>query len=169
MVALDWVLMEALTTRERAAIHEAGHAVASVLLGLGLKSVSIVPDGVSLGRTVPKDEGPREQEPGSDEWLEACVVRALAGYEAERRAITPEKFGVERVDNDDWDLAGDIVFSLGGESEGRRWILLNRCLANARVLLARNWNKVETVADELLSREMLDESEVSTILEGVAP
>ena len=159
----------ALTTRERAAIHEAGHTVASVVLGLGLKSVSIVPDGVSLGRTLPLDEGPREGEAGFDEWLEACVVRALAGYEAERRVSTPEEFGVVRVDNGDWDLASDFVFSLAGQSEDRQWILLNRCLADARVLLVRNWNNVESVADGLLSRGTLSESEVSTILEGVKP
>lgn len=44
------------------AIHEAGHAVASVLLGLGLREVTIIPDEEALGRVVPRDDGPSENE-----------------------------------------------------------------------------------------------------------
>ena len=78
----------------------------------------------------------------------------------------PEAFGIEGVVDHDWYTVSDIVLSVAGSSEDRQWTLLNRCLAEARVLLARNWDMVEKVADELQRRGSLSGSEVSSILEG---
>lgn len=153
-------------TRRRVAIHEAGHAVASVLLGLGLQSVTIIPDDEALGRVVPLDDGPNEYDEGWDDWLQAVAVSTLAGYEAERRVTTPEEFGTVGGVDDDWYKVGDYVLHLGGPTPSDQWVLINRWPAEARVLLARNWHKVERVADELLLKGRLSGSDVALLCEA---
>jgi hypothetical protein len=153
-------------TTSRVAVHEAGHAVAMVLLGIGLRSVTIIPDDEALGRTVPA-EVPDEYDDGFEKWLQAKCVSLLAGHEAERRVADAGEVGIESVVDDDWYEVGGFALSLAGQSGGERMVVLqNRWLAEARVLLARNWSMVERVAGELQRRGTLSGSEVSEILDG---
>ena len=41
----------ALTRRQRAAWHEAGHVTAAFMLDIGVRRVSIIPDETTVGRT----------------------------------------------------------------------------------------------------------------------
>lgn len=152
---------------DRVAIHEAGHAVALVLLGREVVSVTIMPDGDVLGETAqaPPDPVPDMDDDAWDEWLTGNAVYLLAGHEAERRVSAPEEFGIEGVVDHDWSKATKMVREVAGQYEERQWALLNRSLAEARVLLARNWSSVEKVADELRRKGTLSGADVSALLD----
>ena len=95
------------------AIHEAGHAVASVLLGLGLESVTIVEDEDAVGRLIGHD-GPEQYDDGWEEWLKLHAIRALAGIEAENRTRSSDGRRDPAVDDHDHDVVVDVVLMLAG-------------------------------------------------------
>ncbi len=71
-------------TRRRIAVHEAGHAVARLALGMAVESVSLVARGAMAGATVAGDA--LSAAPTRDE-VEAYVVTLLAGRAAEETLL----------------------------------------------------------------------------------
>jgi hypothetical protein len=161
------------------AFHEAGHAVAAVVLGIGylLKSVRAVADeegrgpGVDLsGDAVPRgcSAAQKPDEVSDQEW--------------ELLKNSPEKWK-EWIDQDHetfaiYYLAGQAAqcqYSFGQVEQAHRtdYSHVERLVPNDRVprlkeaadvLIAENWSDVKLVASELLQRGRLTGSEVRAIL-----
>jgi len=164
-----------LTARERAAYHEAGHAVMAVLLRGRLASVTI-----DSNRKVCKDRGAAgvtahrkfagndfdEIRSGRGARKRRLIERAVQVYYAGSVAVSI------LVGRTDWEGAGKDLEELGdllwritlSEEEavayGRwLWIRTRNILSGERF-----WAMVEAVAEALLERETLTAKEVRTIM-----
>lgn len=94
---LEAGIREAVTwrLRERVATHEAGHAAVSLLLRpqVRIQSVTVLPHGSSLGRTVYREDSPACDLPLTRADLMARLCVSLAGRAAQRR-----RYGEQGVD-----------------------------------------------------------------------
>lgn len=156
------------------AIHEAGHAVASYVLGgLPFSEVSIVPDRDSLGR-VKNDRAP--------EWVfEACnqeatdiffVVEAVVLFAGDAAVVL---FGADPGDGGrgDREMAVKMLTSGGASSETCE-AALDRAEALAREVVTKNREAILDLANALAIRQTMSGDEVrarfrSTISEGQPP
>lgn len=130
--------------REITAYHEAGHAVAALVLGRPVAWVSIRPDRVFLG-ICKFDKGVFRP---SEDWIEREAIISLAGPAAEA-GFTGEMdwAGAAR----DYDYAFELARGRGGETK-KADRLVKRWLAKADHLLGRGdtWDAVERIAAELM-------------------
>ncbi|HBP6530829.1 TPA: AAA family ATPase [Pseudomonas aeruginosa] len=95
------------SVRRRVAVHEAGHAVASVLLNMGkLEKVSLLPRGSALGVTMITPE--EERRLVSQTQLEHQLQMLLAGRVAERLVLGDVSSGAA----DDLNRASEIALSM---------------------------------------------------------
>jgi ATP-dependent Zn protease len=150
------------------AYHEAGHAVASRDLGLGVRRVTIKPNpktgtgGICKAGSALK----RRHNPESDDGdrnrmrMECDVVALLAGQEAEAHFRGRYNFGGARVDREG---ANDLLSYFvspgrGPQEEFRTYFKLLR-LRTRRLVLHR-WPMIQEVAKRLLERETLSGDEV---------
>jgi hypothetical protein len=150
-----------LTKLERAAYHEAGHAVASYLVHRRLACVSIIPNPVdhTLGhceyRNLAnfKPDAPMNNRLRAQ--IEKLIIVLLAGAIAERlRAGSVYRNGSE----EDIRLAYDAAIYLFGEDKEAR-TFVNWLSAHTKNLLASGpqWAAVEAFAIELTERKFIGE------------
>ena len=147
---------------ESTAYHEAGHAVAALALGRGVKCVSIVPGEEILGHCAHhklRSFQPDIHTNGRTlRRIEQSILILLAGGEAEAKFRGRHNhIGAERDYQDAIDLAM-CVFGSEEETEAYlRWLLIR-----ARNLITSlvNWPIVEHVAAELLARKTLNGREM---------
>jgi ATP-dependent Zn protease len=133
--------------RVRTAYHEAGHAVVHDALGIEVESVSIHPDGHTLGRV--------QLVRGGD--AIDMVVALLAGRIAEESCPAgPLPTG----DRGDWRMIDSLLDSWVPDpiDQYRLWQKLDR---RARELVAQEWSAIERVAELLLECEEIDGERVS--------
>ncbi|MFO0807443.1 MAG: M50 family metallopeptidase [Gemmataceae bacterium] len=127
------------------AYHEAGHAVAALVLGRSITKVSIRPNRERLGICA---FGKAITRPSKD-WIEQEILISLAGMAAEARLT-----GVYARDSAERDLryVRDLAVQRSGHRQADR--LERRLLAKTEYLLADegHWEAVERIATELLSR-----------------
>ena len=133
--------------RDVTAYHEAGHAVAALVLGRPVSWVSIRPDRKYLGVCAFAKAVFRP----SEDWVEREAVIALAGPAAEA-GFTGELDWAGAAH--DYDYAFDLARGRGGD-EKRADRLVKRWLAKADHLLGRGdtWDAVERIAAELVRLE----------------
>ena len=153
------------------AYHEAGHAVGYWLSECSFDYVTIIPEqhekGSGPGHL--KNWGAEIPKQG---WVNvAAVIRALAGGVAEKT------FTLRKVDFDPefpgdlehalWEIGGGAFGNVFGEDFKPRWVrkLLPAIHGLTVDLLWGNWLAVETIAEALLARKTLKESEVYEILQ----
>lgn len=154
------------TRRRRTAIermdtarHEAGHAVAAVVLGLALEKVSAAPHrGAWGGCWLSSDAADRTT-------ARREAVQAVAGYVAERLASGDASRSASRDDYlDVRRLAEHHGIGPRREPAGtydaryRRW--LRRLEREAASILRSNWQWVEAVSSALLTRRVLTAADV---------
>ena len=176
--------------RRRIALHEAGHAVAAWrLLEPAEMAASIVARGATAGRvTVKRKPGPRTMHT-----LEALIIYQLAGRAAEQHFLS-DVSDISGGQSKDSDLAvatrfaSDAILTLGFSGERRLlWAgtatdlttwredgpiagevkrVLDQGYAAALSLVASNQDKVDEIAEALLSQRVLSHSEIAAIMTG---
>lgn len=192
---LDAGIREAVTwrLRERVATHEAGHAAVSLLLRpqVRIDSVTVLPKGSSLGRTVYRDDSPACDLPLTRADLITRLCVSLAGRAAQRRRYGEQGVDVgsgtdlEQATEQAWrcisrcgfdDQIGPLslraIAKAGGA--GSPWLhdlaqrRLQALMAEADLRVARlvdtHWPRIERLADALAERGTLSECEVIDIV-----
>jgi ATP-dependent Zn protease len=128
---------------EAVAYHEAGHAVAALVLGRSVQHVSVLPDRERLGQCAFRKGVFRP----SEDWLEREILISLAGIAAEaRHSVEYDWEGASR----DLQYVRRLARERAGERRAAR--LERRLLAKAEHLLAQegHWRAVELIVAELL-------------------
>jgi ATP-dependent Zn protease len=156
--------------REHTAVHEAGHAVLESVMGLGLRSVTIVPDfdDMSAGHALHSGESPEQ---GSDAeallmyaeeafWLRHAVA-LYAGAEAVRQ-IRPQD-GADGGGESDRTSAAVALNKITDDTES---LDLYFALAKRRCTLLVEFyrSEIEALAAALLARHTLSGTDVRKIV-----
>ena len=152
-----------LTARRRhsLAIHEAGHAVVSIIKGRRPGRVTIRPKGDSLGHMAPHRARFGEVYRPSLTVVAKKMAIAYAGVAAERRAgYHPQRYGWDHDRKLALFLADDFV---GGDDVSRKH-LVAFAKRQAEFIVDLHWEAIEAVAAALLERETIAGDEVRPIV-----
>ena len=192
---VDAGIREAVTwrLRERVATHEAGHAAVSLLLRpqVRIESVTVLPHGNSLGRTIYREDNPAFDLPLTRADLMTRLCVSLAGRAAQRRRYGEQGVDVgsetdlEQATEQAWrcisrcgfdDQIGPLslrAIARGGGA-GSSWLhelaqrRLQALMAEADLKVARlvdaHWPRIERLADALAERETLSECDVIDVV-----
>jgi uncharacterized membrane protein len=133
---------------ERAAIHEAAHAVVAHCLMVPFLRVEIGQKGRSVGRLV-YDRRRRAK-------LSDLVLIDLAGYAAELRL-----FGAAKVNLGDAQYASDVA--LVNQHMNTAVFTLAERLDRTREIVKIFWREIQAVADELIDERVLSHRRVGEI------
>lgn len=160
------------------AYHEAGHAVAAVMLELAVRRVTIIQDEEAYGRVSRRspplhvmdalETGDMWQHPDAFVRGVSEIIMAMSGGIAGLRGTganldweSPEFAADEEV----WlAWAEQMTVSNVFEDARERDALLGWLRTRAEVLLNQNWSAVEAVATKLLQRRTLTGSQVTKIV-----
>jgi ATP-dependent Zn protease len=153
------------------AYHEAGHAVITIVQGLTLKKVSIVPgedyNGLSVEPAVAGYDFSNAREARSIARM--LIIGCYAGMPAERLVDpdAPDSHGEDDEDN---------AFRLSREhqvlprycsivGDEYHWKYLDKLRAEARRLVKKHRRAIAKVADELLQEQELDGAKAKNLIE----
>lgn len=166
-LAERWAAAEDRPAVEETAYHEAGHALAAVLAGAKVHSVTIDPD---------RDDHPerygdtqivwRKGKLGEREYRERSILVALAGPVAEM-LYTGDRFHPALVAEwaGDWADAWELASLLQPDERLRTRLLENAAVELYHLLDQEpHWAALAALADALLAHETLDSEEVSEIV-----
>jgi hypothetical protein len=137
-----------------AAHHEAGHAVIAASIGIRLRK-----EGIMVGRDGKGLSCYCYQPSKGDGSIEASVITSYSGFIAEnhfrRLAGLPERLPQVLEDSEDWGYARRFASNfadvyLAGRSLGR---VQSDLKEQAILFVAANWPAIESLAQELLSRQ----------------
>jgi hypothetical protein len=173
---LRWLLrLDRSTTMSPSSYHEAGHAVAAVALGIGLKCVSAVGDRETLGRIELVYGWPHHRpgfhpdNPSHRRIAEDWILLALAGEHADayRRGLDPEPF----IRSAEWDFghALELAGWLYPDTVDRE-ALLKRMKDRTRDFVTEplRWRQISAVAARLTETYELEGHLVALIMAEVA-
>jgi hypothetical protein len=149
------------------ALHEAGHAVLHVMLGIGCKSVTIVSDGEFAGVTRHRSEHGHHDDDvenlriyAEDSFWLRHAISSYAGAEALRRSgIANYEVGAEQDMRD----AAYAISKITGDAEtvdALHVVAKRRCLA----LVENYWPEIERVAKALADSRTLTGEAVGKIV-----
>jgi hypothetical protein len=146
--------------------HEAGHAVACIVLGRAFVRVTIMPEGDSLGhirKTPPPkslqpdiETGPRERR-----WIEREALIALAGPAAEARFLGRRDRQGARGDVDRAVGLAEYLYPPGKVLDKYLDFMSER--AASFVATPANWTRIEALAGSLVVRRTLSGREAREI------
>jgi ATP-dependent Zn protease len=144
------------------AVHESGHAVANIVLGIGLKpkGMTIVPQklrdgGVALGMTHSRVSGRN-----SKHWIRKRIMYTLAGCTAEERV---NENGWQDGRDEDVDQVHTLLWEISGSPE--EFSALNdELLAETAELVSKHWDSILRLADRLVQSKTLSGQEVEAIV-----
>jgi len=147
------------------AYHEAGHAVAGVVLGVPILEVTIVPSAGAHGsvrmptRWVADVHGYRVP---SRDLVERYVVKLLSGVTAQRKAYPRSvRFHHGRSDRES---ALSVAVLVMPDSEPVVQAFLNYCQARAVQLVEEHWPSVIGVAQELIVKRTVRQKDVRAVV-----
>ena len=150
--------------RERTAYHEAGHHVACIALRRRIRSVTIVPDEDTLGRSLQGSLGRFQPDTDWDKQtqakLEREIIILLAGAEAVKRAAG----GLGRLSDyqSDFGQAADLALSAVGDDQANEY--LERLSERTKKLLREWWPSVVALASALLREETIGPNKARMIV-----
>ncbi len=143
--------------------HEAGHAVAALLLGLRALRVEWKPAGVTraTGESEIEAASPGQLEPPATQVLNRLIA-CVAGMVAERRCQGGNRLVYNLVM--DYEAAKDLIQTIYPDVDPDP--LFRAVLLTAEALLgqATAWAAVEVLADALLARQRLLEDEILDVV-----
>jgi hypothetical protein len=148
------------------AYHEAGHAVASWVVGLETEGASIERQENSLGRVTFAEIEAIEV---YDELMDRHLLSSYAGVKAVElytgRPTDPDDPNMDpSYKGSDWDEVMDLTLRLAGPEESAQVALQEQAEEKAQRILREHWSGVEAVADALLRRRSLNSADLSRIL-----
>ena len=167
-------VMSKTPTRSMTAHHEAGHAVAVVVQGLMVESVTIKPGGESLGSCVHPGilmyEG-METRQAQRRAARQCIIVSYAGLQAEQLFHPDAPEECSRGDEENaWNLSKQFeVFPrkctmIGDEAHCS---YMERLRGEARRIVRTHRSAIAAVAEGLQEHETLSGQEVKEIVAGV--
>lgn len=169
---------EVLAELRATALHEAGHAVVSVLVGCRIHRVQIDADASAFHLAADGAEFGRIQYmPGQRLSPKRQVFIFLAGHAAvmldEGRASDPPLIEriVEDGATDDFIAAMKLIGSIlpdrlrGVDEDDNIGLAIGYCWGEVLRLLDDHWGAVEDVAEALIQRQSLDGAEVADIIQ----
>lgn len=124
------------------ALHEAAHAVVSIVLGEQISYVTIIADDAiagASGTVLPADYSPKAY----PALAENNIVGCLAGIAAEQQLTGTFDLAGARLDLEEAFATADEI---GTDLPG---VLVRRCQERARELVAEHWQAIEAVAAAL--------------------
>lgn len=180
--------------REREAYHEAGHAVARVLLGLPFVAVSIERKTkrgfhVENGRKIPVEYILTEGISWADDYTEAVnadlragkldlreAVAAMAGPSAEAQLVgCIDETAQQGAQNDMQQIGAACRAAMASGKPPEHWTptemegdFIRAAAGEAAALLGVHWPKVEALAAALLQHRRLTREQAARIVEGAA-
>jgi hypothetical protein len=154
------------------ALHEAGHAVAAIVLGRSVEEVTVVPSRGFLGHCrhtpvfSPSDSGTFG--PGDRERIEEEVIITLAGPAVAREKPTLPKGMPRPGRHDDWARAYRLTDALAqsfcrpySRQQTRQYLLWLYARAKALVTFEPHLNTIRSVARALLAKRTMGHEETS--------
>ncbi|WP_026582218.1 AAA family ATPase [Bacillus sp. J33] len=160
-------------TKQRVAIHEAGHALVAALTKPGsVRKATIIPRGEALGYVAPIQ---KELHLSTTSELLDQVAMILAGGVAERLILGEHSIGVsgdvkqakhiieQMVDTGLLDNGFELTFNKG-QKEAKMQDLFRKALERCELLIANHQRQFENLVDALLEKETLEGSEVQEIV-----
>jgi hypothetical protein len=158
---------------KRTAYHEAGHAVAAVLMDVPFRRVTIVPDETFAGRVdLGKVEPPAHVDPFNENWdvkaarqyWAARICGALAGPLAE--TLYTKCWQQQSVSDEDTDeaKAWEIADYFYTPAKADRWVNRLRFKTLERLRMPDVQAAVDAVARELLRRKTLTAAKVRALV-----
>ena len=164
-------------TKNRVAIHEAGHAIVSELTKPGsVRKATIIPRGEALGYVAPI---PKELHLSTSSELLDRVSMILAGGVAERMFLGEHSIGVsgdvkqaknlieQMVDTGMLQDSFTLTFNKG-DREAKMQELFQEALEKSEMLIQSNQSQYLKLVEALLKKETLEGSEVEEIVRGAA-
>lgn len=150
------------------AIHEAGHAVMSWIVGEEFTTITIVPEGDCLGQVMlaAKVHGldltfPIQE--ATEMYMDRLMIIYLAGYAAESVYLRPKK---PNSNKEDFIRVSDLCsYRFGSRKEERAHV--HEMVQSATDSIVRHWPEVVVLAIELLSKKTLSYDEAISLLERV--
>ena len=162
---------------EATAYHEAGHAVADLMLGNGLRRVTVVPDDdagsagtCSAGEFSRKSDHSPELDTGTRNRLrmERRVIAVLAGEEAQRQ-FSPRSVRGRHGDEDRRAAVNLISYFTSSDEELSAYLNLLQIQARQSVRGRSWWPVIVAVAEQLLIKKTLVRREAQRIRDSVYP
>ena len=149
---------------ERTAVHEAGHCVFAILMGVPFRRVTVIPGAQFAGRIYLRDvEPPAHVKAARDYWkVRICVL--LAGPLAE--TLYTRCWQQQPISDDDTDefKAWDITVRFGPPAKADRWVNRLRFSTLEKLRAPDVWAMVEVVALELVRRKTLNSTQVCALV-----
>lgn len=164
------------------AYHEAGHAVADVVLGIDVDHVTIVPQEDTSGHeTVIHPDDIKEgwgvsdyDDPRVRLHVENFLIGLLAGPYAGRKFYPKARLQATETLSDgrkvlaagsDHSYVVRIIADIFGDDNDQvRWTYERYVTARARALVETHWRSIELVANALLKRKTLSGDEVKRVM-----
>ncbi|MBG9588697.1 AAA family ATPase [Cytobacillus firmus] len=159
-------------TKQRVAIHEAGHALVAALTKPGsVRKATIIPRGEALGYVAPIQ---KELPLSTTSELLDQVAMILAGGVSERMILGEHSIGVsgdvkqakhiieQMVDTGLLDNGFELTFNKG-QKEAKMQDLFQKALERCELIIANHQPQFEKLVEALLEKETLEGSEVQEI------
>ncbi|MEH6988646.1 AAA family ATPase [Cytobacillus firmus] len=159
-------------TKQRVAIHEAGHALVAALTKPGsVRKATIIPRGEALGYVAPIQ---KELHLSTTSELLDQVAMILAGGVSERMILGEHSIGVsgdvkqakhiieQMVDTGLLDNGFELTFNKG-QKEAKMQDLFQKALERCELIIANHQPQFEKLVEALLEKETLEGSEVQEI------